>query len=57
MVDRHTTGGALPTFAVDTLGMAQGYCPSGRVWWAGIWHVHSGRAHEGPIKMRPGRSS
>ena len=50
VVDSHTPGVALPTFAVPPLGMAQGYCPSGRVWRAGIWHVHSGRAQEGPNK-------
>ena len=50
VVDSHTPGVALPTFAETPLGMAQGQCPSGRVWGAGIWHVYSGRAHECPIK-------
>ena len=54
VVDSHTPGVALPSFAVDPLGMAQGYCHPGRVWRAGIWHVLSGRALEGLIKNETG---
>ena len=50
VVDSHTPGVALPTFAVDPLGMAQSQFRPDRVWRAGIWHVYSGRAHECPIK-------
>ena len=50
MVDSHTPGVALPSFDVVHMGIAQGQCPTCRLWGAGIWHVKSERAHECPIK-------